>query len=310
MKKTPKVSIVIPLYNKEKFIAQTLNSILSQTFQDWECIVVDDGSNDLGPKIVTKYTSNFPNRFTLIRQINSGQAIARNVGISKAVGEYIALLDADDLWHPRKLSRQIAALENEPTCDLLLSGYAIVGTSQATQVVIPRNHKDLLNNWLYMEGYGGALESVAIIKRSVFSEFTFDKQLSTSSGLYFYLQVSNAGRILFTEDIEMVYQKYPGQWHTSINELARNIGLIEASTLNFDHDKLIRNFSQWRNMKAAKDAFDEKKIFVGLKLLRHLRWNFLIRRTWNLVSSKVLGLILKGKVHEILLSAHVPERIL
>jgi glycosyltransferase involved in cell wall biosynthesis len=307
LRRNPKVSVIIPLFNKEKFIAQTLNSLLSQTFQDWECIIVDDGSDDLGPNIVSKYASSFPNRFRLIRQTKSGQAIARNVGIAKAVGEYIAFLDADDLWHPRKLYRQVMAMENEPTCDLLLSGYAIVGISQATQVVIPKNHKNLLKNWLYMEGYGGALESVGIIRKTVFSKISFDKQLSTSSGLHFYLQVAEAGRVSFTKDIEMVYRRYPGQWHTSLGELARNITLLNASELNFDHEKLLMNFAQWRNLKNVKSALEEMNLFVCLKLFRHLKFQFLILRIKNLISSKLLGLRFNYIVREILLSAHIPE---
>ena len=111
-KNLPLVSIIIPLYNAETFIAQTLQSVLDQTFREWELIVVDDCSTDKSRQIVNQFAVT-DNRITLIESaINfGGPAKPRNIGIEKAKGEYIAFLDADDIWLPEKLEKQLKFIQ-------------------------------------------------------------------------------------------------------------------------------------------------------------------------------------------------------
>ena len=101
------VSIITPSYKSEKFIAATIKSVLSQTYTDWEMIIVDDVSPDTSNKVIDTYIQK-DNRIKLIQlEQNSGPAIARNTAIETAKGRYIAFLDADDLWLPDKLEKQI-----------------------------------------------------------------------------------------------------------------------------------------------------------------------------------------------------------
>lgn len=103
----PLVSIITPLYNSEKFIEETIKSVLSQTYNNWEMLIVDDCSTDNGVEIVEKYQVK-DKRIKLIRlSKNGGGAVARNKGIEEAKGDYIAFLDSDDLWHYQKLEKQI-----------------------------------------------------------------------------------------------------------------------------------------------------------------------------------------------------------
>jgi len=95
-----KVSIVIPLYNKAPYVRRALDSIAVQTFADFEAIIVDDGSTDMGAAVVANYSDP---RFRLIRQENAGPGAARNAGIAQAQGEFIAFLDSDDEWLPNYL---------------------------------------------------------------------------------------------------------------------------------------------------------------------------------------------------------------
>ena len=116
----PKVSVIIPLYNKGKYIARALDSVFSQTYQDYEVIVVDDGSTDNGPEIVKQY--NDP-RLRLIHQENAGPGAARNKGISESKGEFLSFLDADDEWLPEFLEEGIYALSENPQCSSFCSCY-------------------------------------------------------------------------------------------------------------------------------------------------------------------------------------------
>jgi glycosyltransferase involved in cell wall biosynthesis len=120
----PRVSIVIPLYQTERYIAETLASVLAQTYDDFEVIVVDDGSRDRGPE-VARATNDC--RVRIVTQINRGLAGARNTGIRESCGTYIALLDADDRWHREKLARHVALLDARPDVGLSYSASRLIG---------------------------------------------------------------------------------------------------------------------------------------------------------------------------------------
>jgi glycosyltransferase involved in cell wall biosynthesis len=108
----PKVSIIMPVYNAEKFIKTAIESILNQTFQDFELIMIDDHSTDYTIELIRQVNSE---KLIIIQTPqNSGAAISRNLGIKSAKGEYIAFMDADDWSHPQRLEKQITFLDNNP----------------------------------------------------------------------------------------------------------------------------------------------------------------------------------------------------
>lgn len=108
-KMPPKISVIIPLYNKEKIVERSVNSVLNQSFQDFELIIVDDGSTDNSFDIVNKIKDN---RIRLIRQENGGPAKARNTGAKRACGEWIVFLDADDELLPEALETFVSLIKN------------------------------------------------------------------------------------------------------------------------------------------------------------------------------------------------------
>lgn len=114
------ISVVIPLYNKEKQIAHTLQSVLNQTFQDFEIVVVDDGSTDESITEVEKFSDS---RIRLIHQQNAGVSAARNRGIEEAKGELIAFLDADDEWKSEYLATQYHLYQKYPDCSVFACNY-------------------------------------------------------------------------------------------------------------------------------------------------------------------------------------------
>ncbi|UBF25208.1 glycosyltransferase family 2 protein [Kovacikia minuta CCNUW1] len=118
----PKVSIIIPAYNAMRYLPETIDSVLAQTFSNFEVLVVDDGSTDAIAEWVLQQTDG---RLKLMYQKNQGQAAARNTGIAEAKGEYIAFLDADDLWEASKLEKQVAYLDNHPTVGLVYTWIAL-----------------------------------------------------------------------------------------------------------------------------------------------------------------------------------------
>src|SRR5258708_6914008 len=104
----PLVSIIIPAYNRKAMLFDAVASVLAQSYRDWELIVVDDGSTD---GTADDLHARFGSRVRLIAQSRRGVAAARNLGVRSARGDYIAFLDSDDFWLPRKLERQMAFME-------------------------------------------------------------------------------------------------------------------------------------------------------------------------------------------------------
>ncbi len=123
---TPLVSVIIPAYNAERLIDRTLTSVLNQTYRHLEVWVVDDGSRDRTPDIVRQFAERDP-RVHLLQQVNGGVAAARNFGIQHAQGEFIAPIDADDLWYPENLAKQV---------DCAIAGGANVGVVYSWSVYI------------------------------------------------------------------------------------------------------------------------------------------------------------------------------
>ena len=117
-----KFSVVIPLYNKEKYIEATIRSVLDQSHQDLEVLVVDDGSADGSLALAERFASD---RVHIIRQENQGVSVARNTGIEHASGEFICFLDADDQWRPEYLATIDALTEQYPESDIFVTAYAV-----------------------------------------------------------------------------------------------------------------------------------------------------------------------------------------
>ncbi|MDI1304079.1 MAG: glycosyltransferase family 2 protein [bacterium] len=155
----PLVSIITPSFNSEKFIAETIQSVQNQTYQNWEMIIVDDCSSDETVSIVTKMTL-LDNRIQLFQsEKNSGTGIARNTALTKCKGRYISFLDADDLWKPQKLEKQIDFLKTN-NLPFTFSFYDCIdeeGKSLNKTVEAPRN---LSYRQLFFCNYVGNLTGI------------------------------------------------------------------------------------------------------------------------------------------------------
>lgn len=144
------VSIIVPVYNSERFINDTIRTVQEQTYGNWELILVNDCSTDNSVSIIEKYVKE-DNRIKLINlECNSGAAIARNTGIEQATGRYIAFLDADDLWMKDKLEKQIEFMKKNE-CAFSFTSYEYakengIGTGKKAKAPYKINYKNALKN--------------------------------------------------------------------------------------------------------------------------------------------------------------------
>lgn len=117
MNSKPLVSIVTPFFNAEKYFEEAIESVLTQTYENWELLLVDDGSTDGSTAIAQRYAQQYPDNIRYLehdRHQNRGKSVSRNLGITSGRGKYLALLDADDVFLPEKLEKQVAILELQP----------------------------------------------------------------------------------------------------------------------------------------------------------------------------------------------------
>ena len=136
------ITVVIPTYNRVTFLKDAIDSVLAQTFLDFELIVVDDGSTDNTPKLLSSYGD----KIRVITQANQGPSAARNRGIEAAESEWIAFLDSDDVWKPDKLKKQVQFITDNPDTKICQTEEVWVRNGKR---VNPRNKHEMHSGWIY-----------------------------------------------------------------------------------------------------------------------------------------------------------------
>jgi hypothetical protein len=142
----PKVTVVVPAFNASATLRETLASVSAQTVRDIEILVVDDGSTDDTAQIARSAAAD-DSRIRLLSQANAGVAAARNAGLEAARATFVAPIDADDLWHPNYLQKQLAVLRRDPELSLVYSNFRLIDTSSSVIKTPPRS---TVRGWVYL----------------------------------------------------------------------------------------------------------------------------------------------------------------
>ncbi len=233
----PKVTVIIPSYNCEAYIAETIDSILNQTFKDIELIVVDDGSTDKTREIVESYGT--PVR--LITQSNARVCAARNRGIREAKGEFICLMDHDDYWYPEKLSRQLEEFEKHPEAGAVYSSFLRWYRNQdgifpATESFDRASYSDDINpdfsGWIYHQFLLDCwmLTSSAMFRAEVFKRCgMFDESLPYSEDWELWLRISREYPIIQLRRPATLYRHHPQQGNLIVRDIDYRTVLLTST---------------------------------------------------------------------------------
>lgn len=187
------ISIIIPVYNTEKYLRRCLDSIVAQTYKDFECILVDDGSTDGSVKLCDEYVAK-DNRFKDYHNQNGGPSKERNFGLEHSKGEYVLFIDSDD-WLEKDALDNYANAINEYHSDIIKSGYEIDYPNKKTtrfcvdKVIIPNNKDDLFLN-VEKSGYTGFIWN-ATFKRSAIGDLRFSENIKWCEDQLFSLEMFN-----------------------------------------------------------------------------------------------------------------------
>lgn len=207
----PTVSIVMCAYNAAPFIADTLRSVMAQTFQDFEVIVVNDGSTDNTEDVIASFPS-AAQQLIYLKQENKGPAAARNTGLQKARGRYVAILDSDDIWMPTYLETMVSLMQSNPTVDLYYPNAIFFGGTHLDGLIYqefrPSSEPVTLEKFLKRECH---VFISCIFKREILDQVgLFDERLRGSEDFDLWLRMLQHGyQFAFTREILVQYRAQP-----------------------------------------------------------------------------------------------------
>lgn len=208
MSTTPKVSVIIPAYNSARFVKEAIESVFAQTYGDYEIIVIDDGSIDNTKGVIAPYLD----KIKYIYQQNQGASSARNTGIRHSQGEYIAFLDADDIWLPEKLRIQVEYLNNNPDTAMVYSldlRVDVNGRPCDNQSKLKRNlpRGDIFDALFFRNFI--KLSSVMVRKRILDTVGLFDESFTHSEDYELWLRIAREFKVFGIGEYLCKYRDTP-----------------------------------------------------------------------------------------------------
>lgn len=267
-----KVSVIIPVYGVEKYIAATVQSVLDQTYKNFELLIIDDASPDRSIEICQQFTDS---RIKILHQENRGLAGARNTGIRHAQGEYLAFLDGDDLWLPEKLEKHITHLETSPDVGVSFSRSAFIdeaGKSLGTYQM-PKLKKITTSYLLCRNPVGNG--SAAVIRREVFEAIKFQDNLhGTVEDFYFDEHFRR------TEDLECwIRISIKTDWQIEGIPEALTLYRVNSGGLSAN---LLQQLDSWEKVIEKTRSYAPEIVTQGEKLGRAYQLQYLARNAVRL----------------------------
>lgn len=254
----PKVSVIIPTYNRQYIIVRTIESVLNQSKQDLEVIVVDDGSSDDTRGVVESLNDS---RVRYFYKTNGGAASARNFGLSKTMGEYVAFLDSDDFWPENYLEIMLSSLCINSKFGAAYSPITIVYPNGSK--VKSYKRPDSKGGWITLDLFkrGFIWPSATVFRRSAWKNFYFDEALRTSEDSDAFLRLSMRTQFLFVEDVEAFHRISPDSLCAEVGVVCKRLLVLERFYYKLGGDKIIPSHIARRKLSHAcrKIAEDRRR---------------------------------------------------
>jgi len=233
----PKVSVIIPTYNRSGLLREAIASVLKQSFEDLEVIIVDDGSTDDTRTVVESIDDC---RVKYFYKSNGGAPSARNLGLRKSRGEFIAFLDHDDLWPENYLEVMVAHMEKNKEFGLVYSPITVIHPDgkQTKSYKRPEGKSGWITLDLFKRGF--VWTSATVIRKSAFKNFYYDESLSASyeDGDYF-LRLSTRTPFLFVRDVEAIRRNHTENLSRKVGILPTRILVLERFYFRLGGDRVV-----------------------------------------------------------------------
>ena len=246
------VTVIIPVYNGAEFLEDTLNSVVNQTFRDWNCLIIDDGSTDNSLEVMREFIRLHKSMDFSIQSItNQGPGVARNVGIANSNSPFIALLDQDDLWDQDKLELQVDFLKRNPEhigvlCDFQISRVLGNGHLVPSRTIKNRKLEQLSRNWISLEGNGAFISSCLLFRGNLgLDQVMFNPNYSHVADLDFYLRFEACGSVGYLQRNLVTYRQHSKQMHNDSNglkiEYPSFISSLDLTAYRLKENRLLGN---------------------------------------------------------------------
>jgi glycosyltransferase involved in cell wall biosynthesis len=215
------VTIIVPVYNGALRIASTLETLKSQTYRNWRCILVNDGSTDDSLKQINIFISSNPNLdISVITSENFGAGSARNLGLLESDSGFVAFLDQDDLWDTTKLEKQSNFLKANPDFNGVLCNFTISTFNNQSKLIASRiiRNKEidrLVKGWLSLTGNGALMSSTFLFRRNEFTrDIFFDPQFSYVADIDYFLAFISSNKLAILNEPLVTYLQHGDQMHS------------------------------------------------------------------------------------------------
>ena len=225
------VTVIVPAFNAEATIDATLASVRAQTHDELEILIVDDGSTDGTAAKVLRHAAEDP-RVRLITQDNAGVAVARNRGIAEATAKLVAPIDADDLWHPRKIARQVEEMRRNPELALVCTAYSIIDEQGRVLFVVggtlPQSTRfeDLCRRNFIGNGSSALMKRSVILSCGGYDPGLRDQGAQGCEDLKLYLQIAYRHEIAMVREPLTYYRQVPGNMSSEGDRMLRSFDLV------------------------------------------------------------------------------------
>lgn len=262
----PLVSVIIPAFNSANYIVDTINSVLQQSMQDFEIIVVDDGSTDQLKEVLAPFIAD--KQIVYIAQVNRGVSAARNHGYKKSRGQYIAFLDADDVWLTDNLEVRLNKFKSGDFGLVHADAFVIDGHSSKLPQILSGKEGNLLDDMLAWDGTQVPGPSSILVKREVLDVIgLFDEELSTSADQDFFIRVAVRYKIGRVDKPTWMYRIHGNNMHKNIARMEHDVLRVfeKASDANLFHSTSFKRkcFSRMYLILAASWAGDGRNFKRG-----------------------------------------------
>lgn len=257
----PKISVIIPTYNRSGMLRQAISSVLAQTERDFEIIVVDDGSTDDTHSVVGAMEDE---RISYFYKSNGGPASARNFGLSKATGEYVAFLDHDDLWPQNYVEVMLSYLENNSEFGAAYSPITVIRPDGGK--VESYKRPEGKSGWIALDlfKHGFVWTSATLIRREVLKNFYFDESLKRSyEDGDFFLRLSMKTQFLFVKDVEAVRRSRTENLSTKVGVLPTRILVLERFYFRLGGNKVVPAIVARRRLSHSCRKVAEERCHEG-----------------------------------------------
>ncbi len=261
----PVVSIIMPAFNAEKFICETIKSVQTQTFSEWELIIVDDGSTDGTAEIIETFLSD--KRVRLIRQKNGGVAAARNAALKIADGEWIAFLDADDVWFPEKLSEQMGVIRGNAGINLVFTNYFLWDGERDLELRFKSEAKfprgDYNRRLIFHNLFG--MSSVLLKRAALESIGAFDQSVAPAEDWDLWLRLADSGlRAVGINKPLLRYRMWSGNASkNSVRMMQSNVRVLEKGLDRSQDAERRRDYS--RALQLARGNLELARASVEIR---------------------------------------------